>query len=184
MDDWIVGAAISKARKAAGMTASAASARMTELGVPIHRVALSKIESGERSATVNELLVIAIAFNTSPAALLFGHALVDGEVEIIPDLKASAIVAVQWFSGEDPDVPVAEVAPKAYAENNRGLAAGRELQKCRHQPIDHAVDRDADPELWEAWKRLIIEHSSALFTLRKRLLAEGLIVLDDDGGYA
>lgn len=130
MDNKQLGSAIAAARKAAALTASAVAELTGDLGVPIHRVALSKIEDGDRVPTVDELLVIAVALNTSPAALLFGYGLVDGEVEILPSLKAPAVAALQWFSGEAPLVP--DVAGGRYRHANRRVATARRIATARN----------------------------------------------------
>ena len=48
--------------------------RTGELGYPIHRTAISKIESGERVVTVAELIILAAALSTTPMALLVADA--------------------------------------------------------------------------------------------------------------
>ena len=77
--------------------------RTKELGYPISRATLSQLENGTRKApTVPELLVIAAALDTSPAMLVFGEGLVDGDpVDTLPEQNESAISAFYWFAGVD-----------------------------------------------------------------------------------
>ncbi|GFG71854.1 hypothetical protein MSEN_35740 [Mycolicibacter senuensis] len=152
--------------------------RTAELGLKMTRQAIADLENGRRRyITTAELFVIAFALGTSPAMLLFGHALVDGEVEVLPNLKTSAIHAAQWFSGEQPLLLIDVVG--GYSENNRALADGRELEDYR-RPLVTTARSDADPEAWEAWKRMVVERVRAREAVEDRLRASGLIVSDDD----
>lgn len=93
-----IGTAIEDARKRAGLSAVQVSARADELGRKIHRVALGKMESGERDVTVEELVTIAKVLNVPPLQLIYPP-LPDGEVEAWPGETMRAIDAAQWFSG-------------------------------------------------------------------------------------
>ena len=74
--------------------------RTAELGHRLSRTTLSEMESGSRKHfTVAELVVLARALNTGPAALVFPGPYVDGMVEVLPGVEVSEIRAVQWFSG-------------------------------------------------------------------------------------
>jgi len=67
------------------VSASQLSERTRELGYPIHRVTISKIESGNRLGKVDvcELLILAKALDTDPLSLLLPD-LLHGEVELTP----------------------------------------------------------------------------------------------------
>ena len=60
-----IGSAIRSTREMQHVSAVKLAARATELGFPIHRVAISKLESGERAVTLPELIVLAAALNTA-----------------------------------------------------------------------------------------------------------------------
>ncbi|OYN82964.1 helix-turn-helix domain-containing protein [Mycolicibacterium sphagni] len=96
--DWLgrgLGQSIKRATKAAGSSYVKVSERTRELGVPIHRTALGKIEKGERDVTVRELVAIAAALDTSPLALLFPDALAD--VEIFPGVTKQGVeILGEW----------------------------------------------------------------------------------------
>lgn len=102
MDDnatWnlAVGAAIETARRAADVSAVQLAVETAELGTPIHRVAISKIESGTRQITIPELVVIASALGRSPVSLLFANVL--APVEVLPGLEVPGTEALGWFIG-------------------------------------------------------------------------------------
>jgi hypothetical protein len=84
------------------LTAQALADRCTELGLPIGRPAIAKMERGLRDTiTVAELEVIARALKVSPADLMFplGQA---ANVEVLPGEHMDTWDAVQWFSGLAP----------------------------------------------------------------------------------
>ncbi|WP_131813935.1 helix-turn-helix domain-containing protein [Mycolicibacter kumamotonensis] len=99
-----VGAAIRSTREMQNVSAVKLAARATELGFPIHRIAISKLESGERAVTLPELIVLAAALNTAPLALLLpGPA--DEAIEILPDNKMTNAAAIGWFTGTTDATP-------------------------------------------------------------------------------
>lgn len=178
VDNKRLGRAIAEARKAAELTASAAAELTETLGIPIHRVALAKIESGERTPTIDELLVIAVAFHTSPATLLFGQDLVDGEVEILPNLRASAIAALQWFSGEVP--LTSDTAGGRYRYANKNAQTGRRIEDARWRVKLTAADvRAADGDTRAAFAASFTAAIAALEILIQEARDDGLVIADD-----
>ena len=96
------GLAVAKRRKALGLTAAQLSERTRELGYPIHRVAIGKLETNARAGKVDlgELLVLAAALHVSPITLVFPGPYGD-TVEVLPGADTSQFAAAQWFSGMD-----------------------------------------------------------------------------------
>lgn len=103
------GQAVSAERKRRGWTAAKLSERTRELGYPMHRIAISKIETGSRSGKLDvaEVITLALALELPPVELLFAE-LPDGKVEVWPGVESSSIEALQWFSG---DAPTSEMNP-------------------------------------------------------------------------
>lgn len=128
-----VGDAISAARVKAGLSAVQLSNRTRDLGVPIHRVAISKIESGERDVTVSELVVLSVALDTAPVMLIFpGPYENSQEGRILPDLVMSKFDAAQWFSGElDSPTPVSGADFYQYRNNLKPLRNARIVHELR-----------------------------------------------------
>ncbi|RDB49348.1 helix-turn-helix domain-containing protein [Tsukamurella tyrosinosolvens] len=98
-DSWsqVVGEAIMKRRERMGLSAVKVAERTRELGTPVHRVALGKIEAGTRDATLPELVAIATALDTAPLALLFPNVLED--TEVLPERTLPDLDALRWFLG-------------------------------------------------------------------------------------
>lgn len=84
------------------MTLQELSDRCSELGYPIARSVLSKLEKGHRqSVTVDELLVLAAALHVPPALLLFplGRS---QTAEPLPGYSVHPMDAIRWLSGDLP----------------------------------------------------------------------------------
>ena len=82
------------------MTVRTVADRCAELGLPLGRVTITKLEGGKRQAiTPAELAVLAAALGAAPADLLYpiGH---EDEIEVLPDLFMDSEHALQWFNGE------------------------------------------------------------------------------------
>lgn len=85
------------------MTAVALSARCAELGLPLDRNVIAKLENGHRnSVTVDEVLVLAAALRVPPSHLLFGVG--GAEAEVLPGKRVPAWRAAEWLSDRDGDL--------------------------------------------------------------------------------
>lgn len=96
-----IGQAVAERRKQLGLTGVELSALCAELGYPITRVALSKIENNARAGKfdIAELIVLSAALGTSPAGMVYPGPY-DGEIEPLPDGEpCTRFLAAQWFSG-------------------------------------------------------------------------------------
>jgi len=96
------GNAVSLRRNALGLTASELSRRTAELGYPISRGAVAKIESNLRSGKVDvtEVLVLAAALDIPPVLLLFPQLSTDGGAVVLPGVLAKEDDAVRWVLGQ------------------------------------------------------------------------------------
>ncbi|MEH0582814.1 hypothetical protein QA942_01370 [Streptomyces sp. B21-106] len=99
-----VGRQIARAREGVGgrrMTAQALANRTAELGHPLDRSVIAKLEKGFRqTVTVADVLVLARALDVAPVALLF--ALDEPQVELLPGEVRPTWPALQWFGAEGP----------------------------------------------------------------------------------
>ena len=95
------GFAVSRRRKALKITASEVARRTAELGYPISRGAIAKIESNVRSGKIDlaEVLVLAAALDIPPVLLLFPQLASDGGSPALPNYLTSDDEAVRWMSG-------------------------------------------------------------------------------------
>jgi transcriptional regulator with XRE-family HTH domain len=107
-----IGAAIRATRDAQNISAVRLAARTADLGYSIHRVAISKLESGERSITVPELITLAAALNTVPLALLLPST-VDETIEILPGDEMPGAAAIGWFTGTTSATPAGVTRDRA-----------------------------------------------------------------------
>jgi transcriptional regulator with XRE-family HTH domain len=127
-----VGDAVQKRRNALGMTAQDLARRTADLGYPVTRVAISKIEGNMRAGKLDvaELIVLAKALDMPPVLLLYPgypegydvtvddlhRAEVDqtgdapftvsfaAEVETLPGVTETSRDAVLWFAGQRPSM--------------------------------------------------------------------------------
>jgi len=95
------GNAVSWRRKALKLTASDLSRRTAELGYPISRGAIAKIESNLRSGKIDiaEVLVLSAALDIPPVLLLFPNFSTDGPEQLLPGFSVRNQDAVRWMAG-------------------------------------------------------------------------------------
>jgi len=95
------GVAVKARRTALKLTASELARRTAELGYPISRGAIAKIESNSRSGKVDvaELLVLSAALDIPPVFLLFFIFPGGSLVEVLPGYQALPEDAARWVSG-------------------------------------------------------------------------------------
>jgi hypothetical protein len=111
------------------MTVQALADRCAELGLPLDRTVITKLEKGRRqSVTVPELLVLARALKVSPLMLIFpvGHADV---IEVIPGHEMTPFQAAQWFSGEQPWPGATDAEANAWWNGSFAVIAYRDHAK-------------------------------------------------------
>lgn len=98
-----VGKAVKARRKALGLTAQQLERLTTDLGYPINRIAISKIETNNRAGKLDvaELLVLSAALDIPPILLLFPNYR-DDLVQNLPGRPAERSSAIAWFEGEAP----------------------------------------------------------------------------------
>jgi transcriptional regulator with XRE-family HTH domain len=92
---------VAKYRHDLGMTAQQLAERCKDLGAPIHRTTITKIENGRTRFDVGELFILAAALDVPPLVLLYPD-LPAGEVEIIPDRPGTSWDAYLWATGMAP----------------------------------------------------------------------------------
>ncbi|MFJ3093606.1 helix-turn-helix domain-containing protein [Streptomyces hydrogenans] len=87
-----------------GITAQALADRCAELGHPLDRTVIAKLEKGLRqSVTVADLVVLANALGVSPTALVVPIDQ-DTTVRILPNHDVPAYDAMTWFTGEQQEL--------------------------------------------------------------------------------
>lgn len=95
------GFAVRTRRKALKLTAAELSRRTADLGYPISRGAIAKIEAEVRSGKVDmtEVLVLARALDVPPVLLLFPGFTTEGPEEVLPGYFVRNEDALRWMTG-------------------------------------------------------------------------------------
>jgi transcriptional regulator with XRE-family HTH domain len=93
-----IGKAVARYRKDAHLTAQQLAERCRELGAPIHRTTITKIEGGRSRFDLGEWLILAGALGVPPIALLYPD-LPDGQVEMVPGKLVKSYVGYTWVTG-------------------------------------------------------------------------------------
>lgn len=116
---------------ARGITAQALADRCAELGHPLDRAVIAKLEKGLRqSLTAADLLVLARALDVPPVALVVPVDQYEA-VEILPGQSVPVYEAMTWFTGErrfpgddgPADYPDDLAHVRAYREHAQAVAA-------------------------------------------------------------
>lgn len=185
------GEAVQKRRNALGLTAQQLAQRTADLGYPVTRVAISKIEGNMRAGKIGiaELIVLAKALETPPVLLLYpgfpdGYDVtVDetygpgepftvtfpGEVETLPGQKESSRDAVLWFAGQSPSMwhsgggPIddEEVRQKLGASIMQSDALALETAK-QADAQRREIDREDIPPAEAEQLRRLMQHNEAV----------------------
>jgi transcriptional regulator with XRE-family HTH domain len=95
-----IGERVARIRAERKLTVQAVADRCAELGVPLGRVTITKLEGGKRQAvTPAELTVLAAVLGAAPIELLYPIGF-DERVEILPGCMMDPLETVRWFCGE------------------------------------------------------------------------------------
>jgi transcriptional regulator with XRE-family HTH domain len=87
-------------RKGRGMTQLQLAERLTALGSPIDRVAVAKLENGQRGLPLDEALLFALALDVAPINLFLP--LDDEDIQIAPKVVVPLAAARRWVAGTRP----------------------------------------------------------------------------------
>jgi hypothetical protein len=125
--------------------------RTQDAGYRVSRSVIADLENGRRRyVTAAELIMLAVALDTTPIALLYPGPDYMENIQVMPDMILPKIWALQWFSGliqSISEVPFAEDAqfvqmPNAdeYHKNIRGLNIARQMADLDEQRKEHLRD--------------------------------------------
>jgi transcriptional regulator with XRE-family HTH domain len=172
-----VGRAVYRRRKALGLTAQQLAQRTTDLGYPVTRVAVSKIEGNTRAGKLDvaELLVLSAALRIPPVLLLLpGYGRSNDAVEILPGRKAESSDAARWFGGLVPSNYVGLGGMYEWGEelvetrDSIGYEE-RELARMWRQLAELQATKGSSRDAIRQLKRDIETHKKLLNELRARL---------------
>jgi transcriptional regulator with XRE-family HTH domain len=169
-----VGRAVQMRRKALKLTAQQLAQRTADLGYPVTRVAISKIEGGLRAGKLDvaEVLVLAAALDMPPILLLFPD-FPDGPVENLPGRKPTiSRNAALWFSGQVPSENVGlrgdyvwNPGEELVNADDLATATDAELRQLQLDLTRILAAKDL-PEVTEQIRRDIDHHEKLSATLR------------------
>ncbi|GAA2255839.1 hypothetical protein GCM10010430_44590 [Kitasatospora cystarginea] len=181
-----IAAEIKRRRAVLGLSAEALAARCADLGYPMSRQVISKLESGGRNGpTPAELLVLARALEMPPVALLLP--LAQGPTTYpTPLTKCSPWEAVAWFTGEDrgaaagaPEAGSPQAALDAFRRHDRLVRTAllsSKLAAERRQDAQLAAPEDYERANTTAGQLEAVAHNdrSDLLAARRALREQGL----------
>lgn len=170
--------------------------RCTELGMPLDRSVIAKLEKGLRqTVTVGEILVLARALRVPPLLLVFPIGQQE-TMEVLPGMAVDVWDAAKWFTGEAPlalewdeDHSVAQVldhaawegnAAQLYREHDRLLNARRETlnaagaARMRAKGAPDAEERDLHLQVAASEERHARELEQALRDHRAHMRRVGI----------
>jgi transcriptional regulator with XRE-family HTH domain len=158
------GFAVKTRRAALKWSASELARRTAELGYPISRGAIAKIESNSRSGKVDvaELLVLSAALDIPPVVLLFLIVPIGGPTEVLPGVGVMAEDAVRWASGRisfPRQVLLADSEDKPEPPNDgvKLITAAMTLEKALEAriPLVNQLEKAEDPREVEVAQRTL-----------------------------
>jgi transcriptional regulator with XRE-family HTH domain len=171
------GEAVAARRKAIGWTAVQLAARTKQIGYPISRVAISKIENNTRAGKLDvaEVVALGIALDIPPALLLFPD-YPRGVVEYRPGAFSNSFRALRWFSGDgptpaEPGLPTGETM---VANDGQELVTAAEaLNDLRRRRSQLATDEHATEEMKFALDEEIVTQERRLDQATKTVWVSG-----------
>ncbi len=131
--------------------------RLRQLGHPISKSGLSKVETRMRRVDVDDLIALAVALETNPNRLLLGpEAEKEDEIELTPEFSVTSVSAWYWASGE------ASVGAGAWpwARFAQGGGRPKELYRFLEEVNPHSPPLQMTAEGWERiepWQRRMTE---------------------------
>jgi transcriptional regulator with XRE-family HTH domain len=174
------GFALSTRRKALKVTASEVARLTAELGYPISRGAIAKIESNSRSGKIDlaEVLVLSAALDIPPLLLLFPGFATDGGAEVVPGVLTKEDEALRWMSGQVPfpqsfdmsNMPMEDrpKPPNAGVDLITATSLLEEALETRISLVHHLYAVQDDPTETANAERMLQKNSEQLEAIRKR----------------
>ncbi|WP_041299825.1 MULTISPECIES: helix-turn-helix domain-containing protein [Mycobacterium ulcerans group] len=175
------GNAVGWRRKALGLTAAELSRKTAELGFPITRGTIAKIESNLRSGKIDvaEVLVLAAALDVPPLLLLFPQVASDSGSSVLPNVFTTDGESIRWVSGETSN-------PRVYDMNAGRLDGEPSLPNDRvelianitllHQALDtrsslvhHLRTVERDPTEMHTAQQMLDRNADQIATIRNRI---------------
>ena len=131
-----IGDRVRRLRAEQRMSAQALADECEQLGYPIPRSTIAKLERGNRSAVpVQEVAILARALDVPPVDLLFDIGAGDAPVNVVPGESMTPAEAVEWWSGTVDDGRV-KIALRERADHRRALAYAERFAEAKQRFTD------------------------------------------------
>jgi len=114
----------------------ALSERLSQLGHPLLASGLSKIETGDRGADVDDLVALALALDVAPNRLLLTGTVGENKIELTPEAEASESAAWRWATGDAAIPPDLYLWAESQPDTDLDRARRFEIENRPHDPPD------------------------------------------------
>lgn len=145
------------------MTLDELARRMRELGRPVLKSGLSKLEAGERRVDVDDLVALAIALETNTNALLLDPEADSEPIRLTEQYEAQRIAAWLWACGELSDGAGPWPWARFYPEAPAGMAPNGLRFESEARP--HDPPRRLSVEEWDELQPWRVERDKLLFAM-------------------
>ncbi|RJL22043.1 hypothetical protein D5H75_36180 [Bailinhaonella thermotolerans] len=155
-----------RTRGGKGISTQALADRCADLGLPLDRSVIAKLEKGLRQTiAVGEVLVLAEALQVPPLLLILpiGNA---STVEALPHVEISTTTAYDWFVGLEPGHRREEVAPESMRSDT--WHASSKVARLMHEHQQQLTERER-ALAGASHQRRLAEHAAADRERRARL---------------
>ncbi|MBE1551501.1 transcriptional regulator with XRE-family HTH domain [Mycobacterium sp. OAS707] len=175
------GNAVGWRRKALGLTAAELSRKTAELGFPVTRGTIAKIESNLRSGKIDvaEVLVLAAALDVPPVLLLFPQVASDGGSSVLPNVFTTDAESVRWVSGETSTPRVYDMAagrldgepspPNDGVELIASIAFLHQALDTRSSLVHHLRTVEHDPAELHTAQQMLDRNADQIAAIRNRI---------------
>lgn len=155
--------------------------RTDELGYRVARTTISELENHKRKYIgVHELVVLARALDTAPAAMLFPGPY-DESVDVLPGVPDSQFYALQEFSGESHLVLNSDDAEiesaRRFERNIEHLRIARQIHALRAQQVaflrwwESLEEPPAGDDYWNG-RKVVADYQERIDLLQQQLEVE------------
>lgn len=166
-----VAANVRTIRRERRLTLDELAGRLVELGHPILKSGLSKIESGDRGVGVDDLVALSIALETNPNRLLLvGESAKDDDLRLTDEFGVTSEAAWNWATGTIGKEPAGPFPWARFLESRGqvGRANNDHMRRFEIESRPHDPPILMEPGEWqktepyrkqisELWRSMVIE---------------------------
>lgn len=178
----VLGKQVQQARKRRRWTQERLAREVTDHGGALDRAAIAKIESGVRSVSIDEYLLLAAALNVAPPLLLLPLGS-ETRIEITSRSRIHPHLALEWLRGDEPLTATnrCNIDRPGWLEGSEPIRLWLELRR-KEDAVGEALravqraDYSNDAEQVRATRQQHIEALEALHSHLRRMQGDGELV--------